>query len=58
MNDTEQLQHETIKNILKQTIQNNPNLTPVQKQVAKERVDQAAEQADWIMEIMRMCGYL
>lgn len=58
MNNTEQLQHETIKNILKQAIQNNPGLTPNEKQLAKERIDQAAMQADWITEMMKMCGYL
>ncbi len=57
MNHTEQLQPETIKNILKQAIQNNPNLTLTEKQLAMERIDQAAMQADWITEMMRMCGY-
>ena len=58
MNIAEQEQHEIIKRILKKAIQNNPNLTLIEKQEAYEKIDIAATQADWIMEIMKMCGYL
>lgn len=54
----EQLQHEAIKTLLKQAIQSNPNLTLHQKQIACENIDRAARQADWIVDMMRMCGWL
>ena len=58
MTTQEQLQHEAIKDLLKQAIQSNPNLSLYQKQVACENIDRAAMQADWILEIARMCGWL
>ena len=58
MNPQELAQHEAIKKLLKQAIDNNPNLTPMQKTIAKINIDTAAQQADWIMEMLRMCGYL
>ena len=54
----ENIQHETMKALLKQVVTDNPNLTPSQRQLAMDNIDRAAKQADWIMEIMRMCGYL
>lgn len=56
--EQEKIQHEMIKELLKQAIQKNPNLTDLQKQLAIERIDYAARQADWVMDMMRMCGYL
>lgn len=58
MNCDEQLQHETIKQLLKQSIQNNPQLTALQKQIAMDNIDRAAQQADWIVEMLRKSGYL
>ena len=58
MTPNELAQHEAIKKLLKQAIDNNPNLTPMQKLIAKNNIDTAAQQADWIMEMLRMCGYL
>ena len=58
MNQNEQIQHEVIKRLLKQAVQNNSNLSPVQKQMAMDRIDNAAQQADWIMEMLRLCGYI
>ena len=55
---TEQAQHEAIKALLKQAVDNNPNLSELQKYPAKQRIDIAAQQADWIMEMLRQCGYL
>ena len=54
----EQAQHEAIKDLLKQAVDNNPNLSELQKHLAKQRIDSAAQQADWIMEMLRQCGYL
>ena len=54
----EQLQHEAIKTLLKQAIQNNPNLTHHQKQMVMNNIDLAAMKADWIVEMMKMCGWL
>ena len=58
MTPTETAQHEAIKALFKQAIDNNPNLTQQQKMVAKNNIDVAAQQADWIMEMMKLCGYL
>lgn len=54
----ENAQHEAIKALLKQAIQSNPNLTMQQKQIASMNLDIAAQKADWIIDMMRMCGYL
>ncbi|MBR0308452.1 MAG: hypothetical protein IJH92_06125 [Mogibacterium sp.] len=54
----ESLQHELIKELLKQAIQSNSSLTDSQKQVATHNLDRAAKQADWIVNMMRACGYL
>lgn len=58
MTANELAQHEAIKVLLKQAVENNPNLTQQQKVIAKNNIDNAAKQADWIMEMLRMCGYL
>jgi len=58
MTPQEKLQHETIKTALKQAIKSNPNLTVIQKQIVCENINRAAMQADWIIEIARMCGWL
>lgn len=58
MNPKELAQHEAIKALFKQAVENNPNLTPAQITIAMNNIDAAAQQADWIMEMLRMCGYL
>ena len=58
MTANELAQHEAIKVLLKQAVENNPNLTQQQKMIAKNNIDIAAKQADWIIEMLRMCGYL
>ena len=57
IDENEKLFRETIKNVLKMGILNNNRLTPIQKQNALNRVDDAAEGADLIDGILRMCGY-
>ena len=56
--DKERIQRETIKQLLKQAVYNNPNLTQMQKQLVSENIDRAAIQTDWIITMMKMCGYL
>ena len=56
--EQEKYEHEAIKAVLKQAIQNNPNLDPFQKKTAMDNIDRAAQQADWIIEMLRMCEYL
>ena len=58
MTANELAQHEAIKVLLKQAVENNPNLTQQQKMIAKNNIDIAAKQADWIIEMLRKCGYL
>ena len=58
MTANELAQHEAIKVLLMQVVENNPNLTQQQKMIAKNNIDIAAKQADWIIEMLRMCGYL
>lgn len=58
MNEQEKLQHDAIKYLLKQEILNNPNLSTFQKKTAIDRLDLAAKQADWILEMLKMCGYV
>lgn len=58
MTPNEHVQHEAIKTILKQAIMNNSELTPMQKQQACNNIDIAALKADWITEMMKMCGWL
>lgn len=58
MNSKEQIEHEVIKNVLKMAVINNTSLSPIQKQQAMDRIDEAAKQADWIVKILRQCGYI
>lgn len=58
MSPEEYSEHEAIKRMLKQIIDNNCQLTEEQKLIAKQNVDIASQQADWIIEILRACGYL
>lgn len=58
MNSKEQIEHEVIKNVLKMAVINNTSLSPIQKQQAMDRIDEAAKQADWIVNILRQCGYI
>ena len=56
--EQERMQREAIKAILKRALLSDPNLTDYQKQMAIDNIDRAAQQADWIVDMMRMCGYL
>lgn len=58
MNEYEKLQRETIKNLMKMVVINNQNLDSCQKQMAIERIDEAATKADWVMEVLTRCGYV
>ena len=58
MNEKEQIEHEAIKYVLKMAVINNTSLSPIQKQQAMDRIDEAAKQADWIVNILRQCGYI
>ena len=58
MNEQEKLQYEATKIMIKLAIQNSNCLTTQQKQIAIERFDQAAQRADWFVEMMKMCGYI
>ena len=58
MTANELAQHEAIKALLKKAVDNNLNLTQQQKMIAKNNIDVAAQQADWIIEMLRICGYL
>lgn len=58
MNEYENLQRETIKNLMKMVVINNQNLDSCQKQMAIERIDEAATKADWVMEVLTRCGYV
>lgn len=58
MSPQESLEHEAIKIMLKLMISNNNQLTPEQKQLALNNIDIAANQADWLTEILKACGYL
>lgn len=55
--DQERYRNEAIKVLLKQAIQANPNLNSIQKQMVINNIERA-QQADWIVEMMRMSGYL
>lgn len=58
LNEQEKLQHEATKIMIKLAIQYSYCLTPQQKQIAIERFDQAAQQADWFIEMMKRCGFV
>ena len=59
MNEIEKhVQHEMIKNMMKQAIDNNPLLNPIQKEQQKARVDACAAQADRIEHMLSMIKYL
>lgn len=58
MTDEEIRQHETIKELLKQVVDFNPNIPVWQKQLVKQRIDVSAQQADWILEIFKQNGWL
>ena len=59
MNEIEKhMQHEMIKDMMKQAIDNNPILNPIQKEQQKARVDACAAQADRIENMLSMIRYL
>ena len=58
MDENERLQREAVKTALKVAVINNASLNPLQKQQALDNIDQAAQKADWIVEMLRQCGYI
>lgn len=56
--EQEKLRHEAIKKLLQQAVQENQSLMPIQKQMIIARIEEAAIKADWVMEMLEMCGYL
>ena len=59
MNEIEKhIQHEYIKSILKQAVDNNPYLTTYDKEIQKARIDAAAAQADRIENLLSLIKYL
>ena len=58
MDEKEQIQHELLKNAMKACVLNNHSLNDAQKQIAIHNIDQAAMKADWIVELLKICGYL
>ena len=59
MNELEKhIQHEAIKSILKQAIDNNPYLNWVEKEQKKSRIDAAAAEADKIENMLSLIKYL
>ena len=59
MNEIEKhIQHEMIKDMMKQAINNNHLLNQIQKEQQKARVDACAAQADRIENMLSMIKYL
>ncbi len=59
MNELEKhIQHEAIKSMLKQAIDNNPYLNWVEKEQQKSRIDSAAAEADRIENMLSLIKYL
>ena len=58
MEEIEKINHEIVKNVLKMSVMNNVKLSQYQKQQALNNIDMAAQQADWVMEMLKMCGYI
>ena len=59
MNELEKhMQHEAIKTMLKQCIDNNPYLNMIQKEQQKAQIDAAAVQADRIENLLSLIKYL
>lgn len=59
MNELEKhIQHEAIKSMLKQAIDNNPYLNWVEKEQQKSRIDAAAAEADKIENMLSLIKYL
>ncbi len=46
------------KNMFKLAVYRNNKLSQEQKQFAMNRIDAAACQANWIIQILKECGYL
>ena len=52
------IKNEAYKNLLKQTIDNNPNFSWQQKEYYKSLVDKAAQSTDMLKELMKMMGLM
>ena len=58
MDIQEQAQHEAFKKTIKGFIMNNNNLNFYQKQQAINSIDAVAQEADLLVEMLRMCGFI
>lgn len=58
MEERKCLEHEMIKSALKIAVYNNPDLNDSQKRQAMDNIDRAAQQADWILNLLRKSGYI
>jgi hypothetical protein len=58
MDERERIQHELLKYAMKASVLSDRNLNDAQKQIAIHNIDQAAKEADWVVELLRVCGYL
>ena len=52
------IKNEAYKNLLKQTIDSNPNFSWQQKEYYKSLVDKAAQSADMLNELIKMMGLI
>ncbi|MCM1046267.1 MAG: hypothetical protein NC417_12230 [Candidatus Gastranaerophilales bacterium] len=53
-----QAQHEAFKKTIKAFIMNNNNLNFYQKQQAVNSIDAITQEADLLVEMLRMCGFI
>ena len=58
MDVKEKVEHELLKNALKLGVINNPRLSEYQKHQVVQNIDAASTKADWILEIIKACGYV
>lgn len=58
MDIQEQAQHEVFKKTIKAFIMNNNNLNFDQKQQAVNSIDAITQEADLLVEMLRMCGFI
>lgn len=58
MDIKEKIEHEEIKNAIKLGIMNNCSLNVDQKKQAIDNLERAARQADWFVEMLKLCGYI
>ena len=47
-----------IKNLIRQTIQINNSMSAWEKKAALERFEEAARETDWLINMLKVCGYI